>query len=203
MATITTATVDPQLAADGLTATAAFTVIADAAGTASVVVKDSAGTTVGSDSRSGAAGSTIYLNVGGLATGANFTAQILESDDAGTVFGYAAGVGVNSDGLLSFPTPAQTGPADAVSVRLSASTTTLSQPVTLFVSASASGSSVGGREIDFSIHNGDDRGTFTPDKGTTIANQETPIVFTPSKRGKAQIQILVDKASKNADVIVN
>jgi hypothetical protein len=193
--------VSVALAADGQSVDATFSWAVDVPGTLTIVV-----TPVTAGANAGNAGpiyaqTTGSLTIGGLTPGADYSSTIAFVDDSGTPYAY--GPMAPAGGVLTFTAPAKTGPADQMTVRASSSTTTLSVPVTLFVSASASGSSVGGREIDFNIHNGDDRGNFNPNPGTTISGSEAAIVFTPAKRGKAQIQVLVDKVSKNVDVIVN
>jgi hypothetical protein len=201
MGTVSTASVSVALSADGLSVDATYSWTIDAPGAMTILVTPiTPGANPGRGSLNSApvAGS---LTVHGLTPGADYTSTIAFVDDFGAPYAY--GPMAPADGVLTFTAPAMTGPADQMTVRASSTNTTLSAPVTLFVSASSSGSSVGGREIDFNIHNGDDRGSFNPNPAQTISGSEAAIVFTPAKKGKAQIQILVDKVSKNVDVMVN
>lgn len=198
MGTISNASV--SVALNGNTVDALFKWTTDVPATSMVTVSPlTVGATPGGNSSRDMVTSH-SLTVSGLTPDADYSSTIASVDGDGSPCGYDSTV---PNGILTFSTPTVSGPADSVSVAPASATTTLGNPVTLNIGASSGGSSVGGRDIYFAIHNGEDRGSFSPDPAQTVQGATTPIVFTPKKKGKAQIQILVDKVSKNVDVIVN
>jgi|GEM_PF-3446387 hypothetical protein len=102
-----------------------------------------------------------------------------------------------------FSTTAASGPASVLAVTASPTQISVGQTSQLTVAASSATGSASGRVVKFDIHNGKDRGTFSQNPATTDGNGNASVTFTAAKNGKAQIQVLVDTASHDVDVMVN
>lgn len=142
------------------------------------------------------------LTIPGLDPGADYSVLLASSTERGQDCGCDP-VMPGTDCSLDFSTPMASGPADDISVSLSSGSTVPGQPVVLTVEAASGGSPAGQREVRFRIHNGADRGTFSSNPAPTGANGSVQVSYTPAKRGKSQIQVLVDTVSTGVDVMVN
>jgi hypothetical protein len=145
---------------------------------------------------------TRSITIPGLAPSTDFTVLLASSTERGQDCGCDA-VNPGSNCTVPVTTVGVGGPADAVILTSSAQQAVVGQTVTQEVQAGMGGSPDGGRSVRFSIHNGDDRGSFAPNPATTGGDGRARTVFTPAKNGKAQIRIDVDGVGAAVDVIVN
>lgn len=142
------------------------------------------------------------LTIPDLLPGADYSVLLASSTERGMDCGCDP-VMPGTDCSLDFSTPKASGPADDISVSLSSGSTVPGQPVTLTIEAASNGSPVGQREVRFRIHNGADRGSFSSNPAATGPNGSVQVSYNPVKRGKSQIQVLVDTVSTGVDVMVN
>jgi hypothetical protein len=109
-----------------------------------------------------------------------------------------------TDCTVSFITPANSGAAKALSVTATPDHIAKGEVSQLDITATDDpGAFPSDREVNFDIHNGNDRGTFSPNPARTGADGKVRVAFTAAKNGKAQVQVTVDTQSKNVDITVN
>lgn len=195
---------DVSVTLDGGTATAVVTWATDVAANSAVTYGQ--GTTPGAADgtiRDGSFVTSHSITLSGLKPGADYWGTLASVDERDNV----CTCDITSPGInctVSFRTPLASGPATYLSISASPNSISNGQTSQLSIATSATGSGgASGRSVKFNIHNGNDRGTFSPNPAMTDGAGNAKVSFTAAKNGKAQIQVLVDTLSDGVDVMVN
>ena len=198
---------DVSVTLDGNTATAVVTWLADVSSDSAVAF----GKASTPDVTAGRVSDPIFIPAGtlhtitlrGLDPGIKYWALLASTDERGNPLSCDA-VSPGTSCKISFDTPAKSGPATYLKVSANPETISKGQVSQISISTSEDGlSGASGRAVRFNIHNGNDRGTFSPNPATTDSKGNALVAFTAAKNGKAQIQISVDTLSDGVDVMVN